>query len=381
MVKRRSPPMRLASNFGRFQDGSGVRYTPKPDGDGYTHVRLRSRCTGKSVRVGMHRIVHILFNDPEFADFRCGDTVDHKDGNRSNNNKDNLRWASRRLQRLNQKQRSVTHNPSQRVRISRKETVKEFESLVDAAIWLGVRADTIKRESTSKAGWEIEFIADPDLEGEEWRPTGRRHSMVSSFGRVMTNGCKRFPVPYPCGYCRMHPVPLAHVVLVAFGFPRPSPAHSADHIDRNPSNNSIANLRWASASDQRRNQGKRKHSSRPVEASVVGSKTWVVYDNRKDAAEATGVRLQQVTNCLNKAKRQIQAQSLVGVQYEFRKPPRSEPQSDVSGEEWKPVLISDWLVGGKFAPTSEPEQPSTVPMARPLSPSLCRKPVVTMWRS
>ena len=49
---------------------------------------------------------------------------------------------------------------------------------------------------------------------------------------------------------------LVHrLVALAFLGPPPSPLHTVDHIDRKPENNNINNLRWATPSEQRLNQG------------------------------------------------------------------------------------------------------------------------------
>lgn len=48
---------------------------------------------------------------------------------------------------------------------------------------------------------------------------------------------------------------LSHFILIErMNIPRPSPEHTADHIDGDTLNDQRYNLRWATAKEQRRNQ-------------------------------------------------------------------------------------------------------------------------------
>lgn len=51
---------------------------------------------------------------------------------------------------------------------------------------------------------------------------------------------------------------VGKIILEAFGYMQPSPKHQVDHIDGNPINNRIENLRWVTRSENIRNQGRRK---------------------------------------------------------------------------------------------------------------------------
>jgi hypothetical protein len=61
-----------------------------------------------------------------------------------------------------------------------------------------------------------------------------------------------------------------HLVLLAFVGPRPAGANVCRHLDGNPSNNSIENLKWGTFRENEAD--KAAHGRRPLGESVFGSK-------------------------------------------------------------------------------------------------------------
>ena len=53
-------------------------------------------------------------------------------------------------------------------------------------------------------------------------------------------------------------VNVGKIILEAFGLIQPSSKHQVDHINRDPTDNSIENLRWVTRSENIKNQGRRK---------------------------------------------------------------------------------------------------------------------------
>jgi hypothetical protein len=91
---------------------------------------------------------------------------------------------------------------------------------------------------------------------------------------------------------------LVHrLVALAFVGPPPSPSHTVDHINRNPDDNRVANLRWATKSEQTLNQNKRtvQRSARPVILESPEGDTYE-YDSAWAAAIAIGANAGNISN-------------------------------------------------------------------------------------
>ena len=209
---------------------------------------MRFKVAGKGYLV--HRVVAAAFLPPQPSEQH---TIDHVDQDKTNNRVENLRWASYSEQ-MHNRQNGWT-----------KTTKRAREDNDD----------------------------DADLSGELWVTTDRLR--ISNMGRVQTRtprgshwNPKHYPKTRQSGYSEALRR-LTHLwVLEAFVGPKPSEAHTADHINRIKSDNRASNLRWATTNTQRQNQNVYSISGVQrvkVLARPVSTNTWHEFDSITDAAK------------------------------------------------------------------------------------------------
>jgi hypothetical protein len=306
------------SNFGRYRNHLRVVSTPKPRTSGYVHIIIN----GKSHK--LHRVMAATFDLPRRDD---QDTVDHIDNNPSNNRLDNLRWANRseqiRHSYATNKTRGSNGPKQSKPVLGRALGTQEwtqYPSTMEAARVLGLDPGSISaccRGRTKRAGYyEFKWTeANEVLPGEVFKPY--ESAWVSNFGRYRNcRGVTSTPKPRTSGYvkmqinCKSHQ--LHRVVAVAFGLPRGEDQDTVDHIDNDPSNNRLDNLRWASRSEQIRHSYATNRTrgssapkrSKPVLGRALGTQEWTRYPSTMEAARVLGLRSGHVSYCCHgKAKR------------------------------------------------------------------------------
>ena len=338
------------SSLGRFRSKHGKVYLPKPGKGGYCSVDVNR---GKR---HVHRLVAAAFLGPrERADHTH---VEHIDNNRQNNRADNLRWASvceNRNNPISKKNRKSSGPKLSKAvkarRVGEPEWSLRFESVTDAATKLGLPRTSVNAccnmRLKSSGGMEFDFDEpnEPsELPGEEWRAYGPGFS-VSSFGRRRNdkNGVVSWGHKRESGHMTTavggKSVQVHRVVAEAFELPREPGQDHVDHIDGDPSNNRVENLRWVTGRQNTQVSYHTKHPNRGSNAEQLSQSVEVlrggevvgVYPSVTKAAEDLGVWCTHITGCL--AGRRTTTGG-----FSFRK----VPAADIVGEYW--VDISDDLI-------------------------------------
>ena len=167
---------------------------------------------------------------------------------------------------------------------------------------------------------------------------------VSNFGRYKNYaGVISKPKPRNSGYidvkvekkyCRMH-----RLIAMAFNLPKREDQNEVDHIDGNPSNNHLTNLRWANRSEQMKHsyatnknrQSNATKQSKPVEGKKIGESIWIKYVSASDAARKLDSNSGSIVACCRKNQKKSGG-------YEFRYAEQNEPEL-LEGEIWKDVVF------------------------------------------
>jgi hypothetical protein len=226
----------------------------------------------------VHSLVMMAFPKPRPVG---ADTIDHEDQNPDNNAESNLRWATRKTQRLNQgvRCRNRTAKP---VVLKRGDEELYFESILDAARELRVNRRNIAqavKKGCRVGGWKATLCPKEDqndMNGEVWTTCSLDSALrLSNMGRIQrkndvgSSWALRFtPTPldkdcYVHMRLRTGSQLLHRLIKVEFhGIDADPTKTDVDHIDRNSSNNRLDNLRWVSSAENNANrqlcmQGKR----------------------------------------------------------------------------------------------------------------------------
>lgn len=233
--------------------------------------RVSLYLNGKGLKKLVHRLVALTYiPNPENKP-----TVNHKDGNIYNNSVSNLEWATYQEQIdhvMVNKLRQNSNHGSPIVRIYPDGSIKQYDSASKASQNENISKGCIQywiRGGKPRDGSKWLYLADYQLKlneinSEIWKPVTiegvKTDYNISSLGRLRRNKTL-FKGHIKAGYL-LYSVTIrgkskchfAHrlVALTFLGDPS-SPEMTVDHIDRNPLNNKLENLRWLTPSEQVKN--------------------------------------------------------------------------------------------------------------------------------
>ena len=201
--------------------------------------------------------LHVLLATTFLGEPNQNETVDHIDRNKTNNNINNLRWASKKIQISN---RCTTTGGLKRPIGQYKlngEFIKEWNSIQDAAQSFNTWTATLKHNKIAFGFlWKYHDIA--HLPNEDFKYISTDYTLiypeltriqVSNIGRIKYNtGRISYGFLNPVGYYVINLKEKTHYVhrLIMYAF-NPNLGNSdliVNHIDGNKSNNKLENLEW-----------------------------------------------------------------------------------------------------------------------------------------
>ena len=259
-------------------------------------------------------------------------SVDHIHRNTQDNRANQLRWATRKTQRENQKEPKPrsdgeaclvwrVHGGKNKFDRSAEEMApmgeeQEFFSACNAANQLGLqqsnlsavlRKDQYKIKSETDGFWYTGRLknANVELEGEEWAE--KKICCISNHGRIRTRkrngewGPMRMSAESDKDGYKIVCNKCVNVLVGETFFVGPMPLGPVvwDHIDRDKNNNHISNLRPVPASVNNRNTKR----SRPIWIWKLETPDVKIYcECQKEAVEKYGLRYCNLNNVLHKRR-------------------------------------------------------------------------------
>ena len=327
------------SNMGRVRTARGVVHGGHVR-DGYHRVTVGKRSHTLHVLVA-----RAFLGPPPSAEH----TVDHIDMDTSNNAASNLRWATRSEQILGSYRLNLARSKAVDKRALRIEARPRggassewtaYESCSDAARKLGTSQGDVwmclKGTRKTAVGYEFRVLEEESRDADEtWVEVDGVG--VSDRGRVRTRrghvhcgsggACRTYLTAYVGEGKRRY----VHV-LVARGFlgPRPTERHTVDHVNNDPRDNRVANLRWATPQEQMRrsfdtNAARRSHASKTSKPVRVrrGDDAWQEYSGVNEAVRRLGCDVATMHKVLKTGR------SWRGLRIEY------VPFEDLPGEVWR----------------------------------------------
>ena len=133
---------------------------------------------------------------------------------------------------------------------------------------------------------------------------------------------------------------LHALICRVFRGPPATSEHTVDHIDNNPSNNNVENLRWLTKSEQIKHsyatnlqrESNAGRTSKPVLGRKVGDHVWTPYDSARAAARELSLDHGNISGvCRGKARKTGD--------YEFRF--KEDEEEVIADEEWRDVVMQE----------------------------------------
>ena len=309
-------PGYFVSTRGRIRGLKGKIFNGKPNTRvGYVLCWIK-KSTGQDVSMSVHVLVARTFipnpdNKP---------VVNHINGNRCDNQVNNLNWATHsensgcmKLNKIppNNKRKVAQFDPDGQL-------IKVWDSLIEAAASIQANRKTMSRicrNNSIYCGYKWKYVDTDKIEGEEWRSVFFNSTIIqaSNYGRIKSDK-GRIVGSDGDGYLRVaikgHKAYVHRLVCQAWTPIEHPEMFMVNHIDNNGLNNRIDNLEWVTSSGNvshyHDNFSVKEYINcgRPVrQLSLDGMTKNAIFKSAKEASEVTGVNAGSITRvCRGKGK-------------------------------------------------------------------------------
>ena len=167
------------------------------------------------------------------------------------------------------------------------------EDLVKFGFYRSYVIECCKRKLSEYRGYKFEYVDIPDLPNEYWASLYDEKfnkCQVSNLGRIKRRNYVGYGNYDINGYLKTkikEKYYMVHyLICLAFYGKPPTPEHTPDHLNRDPSNNTIENLRWASRVEQSTNSSNVKK----IQAfDAITGKLYKIWDSQVSAAKELNI--------------------------------------------------------------------------------------------
>lgn len=313
-------PNYKVSNLGNVKNEKKNKMMTQHDHQGYKVVFLYN----DKVK-NQRNFVHVLVAKAFIENPENKKTVNHKDHNKTNNNLENLEWATHKEQN-NHKRKPKTKpskaRPVWRIDKDTKEKLERYSSINKAIDWLDKNKIIIKKSKSgaviskacrgkSKTAYGFKWIYDDieHFENEEWKDIpsefvdGNKNYKISNYGRFkfvngkISNGHKLgdyLVISIKYKSYRIHR-------LIAYTFlENPDNKNIVNHKDGNKLNNKVENLEWCTQQENvihSFESGLRRNNENKIVCLDIKGNILKIYNSQVEASNDLNIDIHAIRNC------------------------------------------------------------------------------------